>query len=144
MQVIISSKKYFFQLTVGVIGQKETVFDKPMTPGEIQSVMYSTIQPYDIIGAVLQQVLNLHFLLFQQNHFTMLSVTFAMTLGALIEQSKKTICYLTKVNIIGSTIKQLSYTPHDIFNHCSHSICSALALISIRQMIIAQHEIDRN
>ncbi|GBP87004.1 Probable phosphorylase b kinase regulatory subunit beta [Eumeta japonica] len=43
------------QLTVGVIGQKETVFDKPMTPGEIQSVMYSTIQPYDIIGAVLQQ-----------------------------------------------------------------------------------------
>ncbi|XP_047514737.1 probable phosphorylase b kinase regulatory subunit beta isoform X4 [Pieris napi] len=43
------------QLTVGVIGQKETVFDKPMTPGEIQSVMYSTIQPYDVIGAVLQQ-----------------------------------------------------------------------------------------
>ncbi|XP_050670276.1 probable phosphorylase b kinase regulatory subunit beta isoform X16 [Leptidea sinapis] len=43
------------QLTVGVIGQKETVFDKPMTPGEIQSVMYSTIQPYDVIGAVMQQ-----------------------------------------------------------------------------------------
>ncbi|XP_059060592.1 probable phosphorylase b kinase regulatory subunit beta isoform X4 [Achroia grisella] len=43
------------QLMVGVIGQKETVFDKPMTPGEIQSVMYSTIQPYDVIGAVLQQ-----------------------------------------------------------------------------------------
>lgn len=39
-----------------MIGQKETVFDKPMTPGEIQSVMYSTIQPYDVIGAVLQQV----------------------------------------------------------------------------------------
>lgn len=45
----------FFQLTVGVIGQKETVFDKPMTPAEIQSVMYSTIQPYDVIQAVLQQ-----------------------------------------------------------------------------------------
>lgn len=44
-----------FQLTVGVIGQKETVFDKPMTPSEIQSVVYNTIQPYDVIQAVLQQ-----------------------------------------------------------------------------------------
>ncbi|GJQ86545.1 hypothetical protein Trydic_g10445 [Trypoxylus dichotomus] len=43
------------QLTVGVIGQKETVFDKPLTPAEIQSVMYSTIQLYDVIQAVLQQ-----------------------------------------------------------------------------------------
>ncbi|KAI4464851.1 phosphorylase b kinase regulatory subunit [Holotrichia oblita] len=43
------------QLTVGVIGQTETVFDKPLTPSEIQSVMYSTIQPYDVIQAVLQQ-----------------------------------------------------------------------------------------
>ncbi|XP_044266154.1 probable phosphorylase b kinase regulatory subunit beta isoform X5 [Tribolium madens] len=43
------------QLTVGVIGQKETVFDKPMTPAEIQHVVYNTIQPYDVIGAVLQQ-----------------------------------------------------------------------------------------
>lgn len=43
------------QLTVGVIGQKETVFDKPMTPAEIQSVMYSTVQPFDVIQAVLQQ-----------------------------------------------------------------------------------------
>ncbi|XP_063358437.1 probable phosphorylase b kinase regulatory subunit beta isoform X1 [Cydia amplana] len=48
------------QLTVGVIGHKETVFDKPMTPGEIQSVMYSTIQPYDVIGAVLQQEIVLY------------------------------------------------------------------------------------
>ncbi|XP_018570272.1 probable phosphorylase b kinase regulatory subunit beta isoform X2 [Anoplophora glabripennis] len=43
------------QLTVGVIGQKETVFDKPMTPAEIQAVVYNTIQPYDVIQAVLQQ-----------------------------------------------------------------------------------------
>ncbi|GFG40372.1 hypothetical protein Cfor_00569 [Coptotermes formosanus] len=43
------------QLTVGVTGQQETVFDKPMTPAEIQSVIYSTIQPYDVIQAVLQQ-----------------------------------------------------------------------------------------
>lgn len=27
-----------------------------MTPSEIQSVMYQTIQPYDVIHAVLQQV----------------------------------------------------------------------------------------
>ncbi|XP_063236917.1 probable phosphorylase b kinase regulatory subunit beta isoform X2 [Bacillus rossius redtenbacheri] len=43
------------QLTVGVIGHQETVFDKPMTPAEIQSVMFSTVQPYDVILAVLQQ-----------------------------------------------------------------------------------------
>ncbi|XP_050295730.1 probable phosphorylase b kinase regulatory subunit beta isoform X2 [Anthonomus grandis grandis] len=48
------------QLTVGVIGQKETVFDKPMTPSEIQSVVYSTIQPYDVIQAVLQQEVTLY------------------------------------------------------------------------------------
>ncbi|XP_013133618.1 PREDICTED: probable phosphorylase b kinase regulatory subunit beta isoform X3 [Papilio polytes] len=48
------------QLTVGVVGRKETVFDKPLTPGEIQSVMYSTIQPYDVIGAVLQQEIVLY------------------------------------------------------------------------------------
>ncbi|XP_055382717.1 probable phosphorylase b kinase regulatory subunit beta isoform X2 [Condylostylus longicornis] len=43
------------QITVGVIGQKETVFDKPMTPAEIQDVMYTHVQPYDVIQAVLQQ-----------------------------------------------------------------------------------------
>ncbi|XP_044751763.1 probable phosphorylase b kinase regulatory subunit beta isoform X2 [Coccinella septempunctata] len=48
------------QLTVGVIGQEETVFDKPMTPGEIQSIVYKTIQPYDIIQAVLQQEITLY------------------------------------------------------------------------------------
>ncbi|XP_054258864.1 probable phosphorylase b kinase regulatory subunit beta isoform X3 [Macrosteles quadrilineatus] len=43
------------ELTVGVIGREETVFDKPPTPAEIRSVIYSTIQPYDVIQAVLQQ-----------------------------------------------------------------------------------------
>ncbi|XP_055921822.1 probable phosphorylase b kinase regulatory subunit beta isoform X2 [Eupeodes corollae] len=43
------------ELTVGVIGQKETVFDKPMTPAEIQNVMYTSVQPYNVIQAVLQQ-----------------------------------------------------------------------------------------
>jgi len=45
---------------VGVIGQKETVFDKPMTPTEIQSVMYSTIQPHNVVQAVLQQEILLY------------------------------------------------------------------------------------
>lgn len=48
------------QLTVGVTGQKETVFDKPMTPSEIQQIVYSTIQPYDVIQAVLQQEIVLY------------------------------------------------------------------------------------
>lgn len=49
------NSSYYFQLTVGVIGREETVFDKPPTPAEIRSVIYSTIQPYDVIQAVLQQ-----------------------------------------------------------------------------------------
>lgn len=43
------------QITVGVIRQRETVFDKPMTPSEIQNVMYNTVQPFDVAQAVLQQ-----------------------------------------------------------------------------------------
>lgn len=43
-----------------MIGREETVFDKPLTPSEIQSVMYSTIQPYDVIQAVLQQEIILY------------------------------------------------------------------------------------
>nr|CAD7452768.1 unnamed protein product [Timema tahoe] len=42
-------------ITTVLVNGKQTVFDKPMTPAEIQSVMYSTIQPYDVIQAVLQQ-----------------------------------------------------------------------------------------
>lgn len=48
------------QLTIGVIGREETVFDKPLTPAEIQSIIYSTIEPYDIIQAVLQQEIVLY------------------------------------------------------------------------------------
>lgn len=43
-----------------MIGQKETVFDKPMTPAEIHAVMYSTVQPFDVIQAVLQQEIILY------------------------------------------------------------------------------------
>lgn len=40
--------------------QKETVFDKPMTPAAIHSIIYSTIQPYNVIHAVLQQEIILY------------------------------------------------------------------------------------
>lgn len=45
---------------MGVIGQNETIFDKPMTPSEIHTVVYNTIQPYDVIQAVLQQEITLY------------------------------------------------------------------------------------
>ncbi|XP_014223214.1 probable phosphorylase b kinase regulatory subunit beta isoform X2 [Trichogramma pretiosum] len=48
------------QITVGVIGHEETVFDKPMTPAEIQAVMYNTIQPHNVVQAVLQQEILLY------------------------------------------------------------------------------------
>ncbi len=48
------------QLTVGAREHKETVFDKPMTPAEIRNVMYSTVQTYNIIHAVLQQEIVLY------------------------------------------------------------------------------------
>jgi phosphorylase kinase alpha/beta subunit len=47
-------------LTIGVIGHEETVFDKPMTPAEIRTVIYSTIQPHSITQAVLQQEIVLY------------------------------------------------------------------------------------
>lgn len=43
------------QITVGVVGHEETVFDKPMAPAEIESVMYNSIQPHNVVQAVLQQ-----------------------------------------------------------------------------------------
>ncbi|XP_017774293.1 PREDICTED: probable phosphorylase b kinase regulatory subunit beta isoform X2 [Nicrophorus vespilloides] len=48
------------QLTVGVVGQNEIVFEKPMTPSEIQTVIYNTVFPFDVIQAVLQQEIILY------------------------------------------------------------------------------------
>ncbi|XP_075211939.1 putative phosphorylase b kinase regulatory subunit beta isoform X2 [Lycorma delicatula] len=48
------------QLSVGVIGREETVFDKPLTPAEIRSAFYKRIQPFDVIQAVLQQEIVLY------------------------------------------------------------------------------------
>lgn len=51
---------FVLQLTIGVVDHKEIVFDKPMTPSDIHSIIYSTIQPYNIIQAVLQQEIVLY------------------------------------------------------------------------------------
>lgn len=45
---------------MGVIGKEEVIFDKPMSPAEIQQVMFSKIQKYDVIQAVLQQEIVLY------------------------------------------------------------------------------------
>ncbi|XP_014239926.1 probable phosphorylase b kinase regulatory subunit beta isoform X2 [Cimex lectularius] len=54
--VLVSGK----QLTIGVISQEETVFEKPLTPAEFQSIIYSTIHPHSVIEAVLQQEIVLY------------------------------------------------------------------------------------
>ncbi|XP_035712716.1 probable phosphorylase b kinase regulatory subunit beta isoform X2 [Folsomia candida] len=48
------------QLTFGVVGKEEVVIDKPMSPAEIRDVIYSKVQPYDIVQATLQQELALY------------------------------------------------------------------------------------
>ncbi len=45
------------RVAVGTIGQSFTQFDKPMTPAEIQEAIYTKVQPFNIISAVLQQEL---------------------------------------------------------------------------------------
>ncbi len=48
------------QVTVGIIGTAYAIFDKPMTPSEIHHEIYTKVQPYSIIAAVLQQELILY------------------------------------------------------------------------------------
>uniref|UniRef100_A0A4D5RAB5 Phosphorylase b kinase regulatory subunit n=1 Tax=Scolopendra viridis TaxID=118503 RepID=A0A4D5RAB5_SCOVI len=43
------------QVTFGVIGHEEVLIDRPLNPSEIHSLVYNTIQPYDMYHAVLQQ-----------------------------------------------------------------------------------------
>jgi phosphorylase kinase alpha/beta subunit len=55
-QIIVNGKT----LTVGTVGVDYEEFDKPCTPQEIHTALYSKVQPYNIIGAVLQQALILY------------------------------------------------------------------------------------
>ncbi|KAL3859718.1 hypothetical protein ACJMK2_009920 [Sinanodonta woodiana] len=44
-------------ITVGVFGHEEEVIDKPISPDEIKSIIYTRCLPYDLCQAVLQQEL---------------------------------------------------------------------------------------
>lgn len=48
------------QLTFGVVGKEEVVIDMPMSPAELREVIYSKVQPHDIVQAALQQELALY------------------------------------------------------------------------------------
>lgn len=47
-------------MTVGTIGGRYALFDKPMTPAEIHDAIYTEVQPFNITSAVLQQELILY------------------------------------------------------------------------------------
>lgn len=48
------------QITVGVFGHEEEVIDKPLTPKEVEGIIYSKCQTHDIYQAVLQQEIILY------------------------------------------------------------------------------------
>ncbi|XP_066258565.1 probable phosphorylase b kinase regulatory subunit beta isoform X2 [Euwallacea similis] len=96
------------QLTVGVIEQKETVFDKPMTPSEIQSIVYSTIQPYDVIQAVLQQEVTLYCGRLISTNPELFRGILKIRVGWVLEAMKY---YLS---IIGCTKKIEDHSPYEI------------------------------
>jgi len=45
------------QITVGVFGHEESVLDKPVSPAELKTLLYSQCLPHDLCQAVLQQEL---------------------------------------------------------------------------------------
>ena len=55
-QILVNGK----HVTVGTIGVEYSLFDKPMTPAEIHEAIYTKVQPFNVISAVLQQELILY------------------------------------------------------------------------------------
>ncbi len=55
-QILVNGK----QVTVGTIGKDFSLFDAPMTPAEIHKALYTKVQPFSVISAVLQQELILY------------------------------------------------------------------------------------
>ncbi|XP_001601216.1 probable phosphorylase b kinase regulatory subunit beta isoform X2 [Nasonia vitripennis] len=97
------------QITVGVIGHQETVFDKPMTPAEIQSVMYSTIQPHNVVQAVLQQEVLLYCGRLIGTNPEMFKGILKIRIGWVLEAMK---LYL---QIFGKTLKPIeNYSPYEV------------------------------
>lgn len=93
------------QLTVGVISQKETVFDKPMTPAEIHSVMYSTIQTYNVTHAVLQQEIILYCGRLVSTHSHMFKGILKIRVGWVLEAMRQ---YLIMRNRPAEELENLS------------------------------------
>ena len=50
----------FLKVTVGTVGQTCALFDKPMYPAEIHKAVYTEVQPFSVIAAVMQQVRSRH------------------------------------------------------------------------------------
>ncbi|XP_074644676.1 phosphorylase b kinase regulatory subunit beta-like isoform X2 [Tubulanus polymorphus] len=48
------------QVTLGVFGQEEEVVDKPLSPSDVKSILYSKVFPHDIYQAVMQQEMILY------------------------------------------------------------------------------------
>ena len=45
---------------MGTIGVDYSLFDSPLTPAEIQEAIYTKVQPFSVLAAVLQQELVLY------------------------------------------------------------------------------------
>jgi phosphorylase kinase alpha/beta subunit len=48
------------QVTIGTMRGDFTMFDKPMPPGPLHEAIYTKVQPFDVVDAVLQQELILY------------------------------------------------------------------------------------
>ena len=57
---IVVAKMKFLKVTVGTVGQTCALFDKPMYPAEIHKAVYTEVQPFSVIAAVMQQVRSRH------------------------------------------------------------------------------------
>lgn len=84
------------------------MFDKPLTPAEIQSVMYSTIQPYDVIQAVLQQEVILYCGRLISTNPDLFRGILKIRIGWVLEAMK---LYL---NIKGSSKSLEAYSPYEV------------------------------
>ena len=77
MLLFVDLIKLFLQL----IGQSYTLFDKPMTPGEIQDAIYTKVQPFSMLSAVLQQELILYCGKLIQSHPELFSGILVVRMG---------------------------------------------------------------
>ena len=53
-------RNYFFQVTVGTMAGDQIMFDKPKPPAVLHEAIYTKVQPFGVLDAVLQQELILY------------------------------------------------------------------------------------